>query len=181
MLTMITPRMVATHVNTQKDKHRHDIIAKVCMQPQQKSQIKSMLQSCHPESLHSQGHSKLNVRKADYKVLYSQKADTTTFVVSKSRHYKLLQSQEADTTNFCSLKKLALQTLLQSQKADTTNFCSLKKWALQTFLVSKSWHYKLFQSQKADTATFVVSKSIHYNNSGTLKKKTLQTFVVSKS
>ena len=101
MLTMITPRMVATHVKTQKDKHRHDIIAKVCMQ---KSQIKSMLQSCPPESLHSQGHSKLNVRKADYKVLYSQKADPTIFVVSKSGHY-----------NFCSLKKQTLQIVVVSR------------------------------------------------------------------
>jgi hypothetical protein len=33
----------------------------------------------------SQGHSKLYVREADYKLLQSQKADTTTFVVSKKR------------------------------------------------------------------------------------------------
>jgi hypothetical protein len=35
--------------------------------------------------MHSQGHSKLHVRGADYTLLQSQKADTTTFVVSKKR------------------------------------------------------------------------------------------------
>jgi hypothetical protein len=51
-----------------------------------------------------------------------------------------------------------------------TNFCSLKKWTLQTVGVSKSGHYKLLESQKADNTKFC-----------SLKKRTLQTFVVSKS
>ena len=38
-----------------------------------------------------------------------------TFVVSKSGPYKLLQSQKADTTNFCSLKKRTLQTFVVSK------------------------------------------------------------------
>ena len=36
MLTMVRPRTVATHVKRQdrlKDKHRHDMTAKICMQP----------------------------------------------------------------------------------------------------------------------------------------------------
>ena len=50
-----------------KDKHRHDNTAKVATMA--KSQLNSILQSCPHEPLHSQGHSKLNVRKADYKLL----------------------------------------------------------------------------------------------------------------
>ena len=50
----------------------------------------STLQPYPHEPIHSQRQYKLHVRKVDYKLLYSQKADTTTFVVLKSGPYKLL-------------------------------------------------------------------------------------------
>ena len=53
---------------------------------------------------------------------------------------------------------------------DTTNFCTPKKQTLQNSIASKSRHYKLLQSQKADITKFC-----------SLKKRTLQTFVVQKS
>ena len=47
-----------------KDNLWHDIIAKVATMA--KSQLISILQSGSLEPIHSQGHYKLNVRKADY-------------------------------------------------------------------------------------------------------------------
>ena len=90
-----------------------------------KSQISWILQSDPHGHLHSQGHPKLYVRKADYKLLQLKKADTTYFVDSKSEHYKLLQSKKANTTNFVDSKSKHYK-LLQSTKADTTSFCSLE-------------------------------------------------------
>ena len=92
----------------------------------------SILQSCLNEPIHTPRHFKLNVRKADYKILQSQKA----------RHYKLLYSQKADITKFCGLKKQTLQTfvvpksgyhkILQSQTVDTTNFSN--GWPRQMYV-----------------------------------------------
>jgi len=40
--------------------------------------------------------------------------------------------------------------------------CSAKVWTLQTFVASKCGHYKLFQSQNADTTNFCNEKSVLY-------------------
>ena len=68
-----------------------------------KSQLNPSIMS--HEHIQSQGHYKLNVRKADYKLLYYEKADTLqTVVVSESGHYKILYSQKADTRKYCNEK-----------------------------------------------------------------------------
>ena len=105
--------------------------------------VRSSLSFNHiPKNLYIVKDTTNYVRKLNYKVLQSQKADTTnfysekahilqTFVVSKSRHLKLLQSKKADTSNFCNEK--AHTTNFCSKKAHTIqNFCSLKKRTLQT-------------------------------------------------
>ena len=51
----------------EEDKLMHNITAKVATMA--KSQLIPILQSCHHEPIHSQGHYKLNVRKADYTLL----------------------------------------------------------------------------------------------------------------
>ena len=94
------------------------------------------------EPIHGQGHYQQHVKKADYKHLQSQKADTTNFCSLKKRTLQLFVMNKEDITNICSLKKRTLQTFIR-KKADTTNIGSLKKWTLPTFVVSKSGHYKL--------------------------------------
>ena len=72
-------------------------------------------------------------RKADYKHLQSQKADTT----------KHLQSQKADTTNICSPKKRTLQNICSLKKRTLQNICSPKKRTLQNICNEKGSHYIL--------------------------------------
>ena len=68
-----------------------------------KSQLMSMLQSCSYENILGQGQYKLNVRKADYKVL---------------------QSHKVNTKNCCNPEKWTLQTLVMKRQA-LVFFCSL--------------------------------------------------------
>ena len=70
-----------------KDNLGHDITANIATMA--KSQLNPSIMS--HEHIQSQGHYKPNVRKADYKLLYYEKADILqTVVVSKSGHYKVL-------------------------------------------------------------------------------------------
>ena len=85
-----------------------------------KSQVSWILQPDPHGHLHSQGHPKLYVRKADYKLLQLKKADTTNFVDSKSEHYKLLQFKKANTTNFVDSKSQCLEVRLVNWKITET-------------------------------------------------------------
>ena len=91
-----------------KDNLGHDTTANVATMA--KSQLNPSIMS--HEHIQSQGHYKPNVRKAD---------TLQTVVVSKSRDYKVLSSQKVDTTKFCSLKKQTLQSIVM-KKSDTTEF-----------------------------------------------------------
>ena len=125
----------------------HDIYPLVMASPDMISMmgLNSDAQSfCFMINCHYLAHSHIQ----SWIYIFGGNMNTRTLQDTKRADYKHLQSQKADTTNICSLKKRTLQNICSLKKRTLQNICSLKKRTLQIVVINKGDTTNFFSLKK---------------------------------